>query len=118
MPDMPKFEKSPPELATRFEEVAARHPDAQVRPMFGYKALFARGNYATGLFADKWVVRLAPGDLSALLKLPGAAGFSPMPGRSMTGWASLPPDVVADDGALDGWVRRAIAHAESLPAKG
>jgi hypothetical protein len=75
------------------------------------------GNYATGLFADQWVVRLAPDDLSALLELPGAEGFSPMPGPSMAGWASLPPNIVGDDEALDGWIRRAMAHVESMPAK-
>jgi hypothetical protein len=114
---MPSFTKSPPELVERFLAVAARHPAAKQRQMFGYPALFVGGNYATGLFSDQWVVRLTPDDLTALLELPGAAGFSPMPGHSMTGWASLPPDIVADDEALDGWVERAIAHADSLPAK-
>jgi hypothetical protein len=86
--------------------------------MFGYPALFVGGNYACGLFADRWVVRLAPAHLAEALDVPGAAAFSPMPGRAMAGWASLPPDVVADDARLDDWVRRAIAFAASLPAKG
>jgi hypothetical protein len=115
---MPTFEKSPAELVARFEAAAARHPEAQRRQMFGYPALFVGGNLATGLFADAWMVRLGPGDLAALLALPGAGPFSPMPGRSMTGYATLPPDVVADDAALDGWLVRAIAFAGSLPAKG
>jgi len=115
---MPTFEKSPVELVGRFDEVATRHPSAQRRLMFGYPALFTGGNFATGLFADRWVVRLAPGDLADLLATPDAAPFSPMPGRAMSGWASLPRDVVADDVALDGWVERAIAFAASLPPKG
>ncbi|MHB8960453.1 MAG: hypothetical protein ACYDAN_12570 [Candidatus Limnocylindrales bacterium] len=68
---MPKFENSPPELVARFTEVAARHPSASLRPMFGYPALFCAGNYACGLFADRWVVRLAPADLDAALALRG-----------------------------------------------
>ena len=40
-----------------------------------------------------------------------------MPGRTMRGYATLPPDVVADDAALDGWLEKAIAFAASLPAK-
>jgi hypothetical protein len=40
-----------------------------------------------------------------------------MPGRTMKGYATLPPDVIADDAALDAWLDRAIAFAESLPAK-
>ena len=64
------------------------------------------------------MVRLSPADLATLLSIPGAGPFSPMPGRSMTGYATLPPAVVADDDALDGWLAKAIAHAGSLPPKG
>jgi TfoX/Sxy family transcriptional regulator of competence genes len=113
----PQFTKSPPELVARFEEAAARHPDAERRKMFGYPALFVGGNLATGLFADAWMVRLGAADLEALVALPGAGPFSPMPGRTMRGYATLPPDVVADHAALDGWLEKAIAFAGSLPAK-
>ena len=51
------------------------------------------------------------------LELPGAGPFSPMPGRTMSGYAVLPEDVVADDTAIDDWVGRAIALGKSLPAK-
>jgi hypothetical protein len=115
---MPTFEPSPPELMERFDLVAARHPEAQRRKMFGYAALFVGGNMATGLFADRWVVRMTQPDIDEVLALPGGAPFSPMPGRGMTGWAMLPQDVVADDGALDLWLARAFAFAASLPTKG
>ena len=85
--------------------------------MFGYPALFKGGNLATGLFADTWMVRLGPDDLAALVVLPGAGPFSPMPGRTMTGYATLPPDVVAEDAALDAWLDKALAFAAALPAK-
>jgi hypothetical protein len=115
---MPKFEKSSPELVARFDAVAARHPAAQRRLMFGHPSLFIGGNYATGLFEETWVLRLAPHDLAEALALDGATPFSPMPGRSMSGWATLPDAVVADDAALDAWLTRAFAFAASLPAKG
>ena len=35
----------------------------------------------------------------------------------MKGYAVLPPDVVADDAALDGWLERAIEFGKTLPAK-
>jgi TfoX/Sxy family transcriptional regulator of competence genes len=114
---MPPFEKSPPELVARFDAVAERHAEAQRRKMFGYPALFVGGNLVTGLFADSWMIRLAETDLDELLGLPGAAPFSPMAGRTMKGYATLPPDVVADDAALDGWLDRAIALGKTLPAK-
>lgn len=114
---MPAFEKSPPELIDRFDTVAARFPEAQRRKMFGYPALFTGGNLVTGLFADRWMIRLPDPDRAELLELPGATPFEPMPGKPMKGYAVLPPEVVADDAAIDGWLRRAIAHVQTLPAK-
>ena len=114
---MPSFEKSSPQLVARFEAVAERHPGARRKQMFGYPALFVGGNYATGLYEESWVVRLGGEDLDALLA-EGGSPFSPMPGRSMKGWGALPPEVVADDAALDGWLARAFAFAGSLPVKG
>jgi TfoX/Sxy family transcriptional regulator of competence genes len=109
--------KPAPALVARFDEAAARHPAAERRKMFGYPALFVGGNLATGLFAESWMVRLAPDDLATLLALPGAGPFTPMPGRTMKGYGTLPPDVVADDAALDAWLERALEFAASLPAK-
>ena len=114
---MPTFGKSPADLVERFDAVAARHPEAERRKMFGYPALFVGGNMATGLYEDRWVVRLFDDDLERVLAV-GGAPFSPMPGRSMKGWAALPPDVVADDAALEPWLERAFAFAGSLPPKG
>jgi TfoX/Sxy family transcriptional regulator of competence genes len=114
---MPRFERSPPELVARFETAAERFPIAQRRKMFGYPALFVGGNLVTGLFADSWMIRLAEDDLADLLAIPGAMPFSPMPGRTMKGYATLPPAVVADDGNLDGWLTRAIDFGKTLPAK-
>lgn len=114
---MPPLTPSPPELVARFRATAARHPDAQPRKMFGYPALFVGGNLATGLFADLWMVRLPDDDLAALLALPGAAPFAPMPGRTMRGYATLPPAVIDDDEQLDAWVARALAFTGRLPRK-
>ncbi|MEO5964654.1 MAG: TfoX/Sxy family protein [Candidatus Limnocylindrales bacterium] len=114
---MPSLEKSPPALVARFDEVVSRHPSAERRKMFGYPALFVGGNLASGLFADRWMVRLAPADLATLLALPGASPFSPMAGRVMRGYGLLPPDLVDDDTGLDDWLERAFAMAATLPAK-
>ena len=68
----PQFTKSPPELVERFDAAAARHPAAERRKMFGYPALFAGGNLATGLFADTWMVRLGTrGPRGAASRCPG-----------------------------------------------
>jgi hypothetical protein len=115
--EMPAFTKSPPELVARFLDVAARHPEAQQRKMFGYPALFVGGNLTTGLFAEHWMIRLPDPDRLALLALPGAGDFEPLPGKPMKGYAILPPPVVDDDAALDDWIRRAITYVRTLPAK-
>lgn len=114
---MPPFEKSSPELVARFDAAAARFPEAERRKMFGYPALFVGGNLVTGLFAESWMIRLGDDDRTDLLALPGAGPFEPMPGRLMKGYATLPPDVVSDDAALDRWLRRSIAFGKTLPVK-
>jgi len=114
---MPPFEKSPPELIARFDAVAARFPEAQRRKMFGYPALFVGGNLVTGLFADRWMIRLGADDLGTMLEMPGGGPFEPMAGKPMKGYAKLPEAVVADDAVLDDWMRRSIAFGGTLPAK-
>lgn len=114
---MPKFEKSSAALVARFDAAAARFPEAERRKMFGYPALFVGGNLVTGLFAESWMIRLSDEDRAALLAMPGASPFEPMPGKPMKGYATLPDAVVADDGQLDDWVRRAIEFGRSLPPK-
>jgi len=116
---MPKFEKSPADLVARFQAVIERHvaPDMTRRPMFGYPCAWIGGNMLTGLFADQWWVRLSEPDREALLELPGAHPFEPMPGRSMGRYVVLPDDVVADDAKLDGWLAKAIDFTRSMPPK-
>lgn len=114
---MPTFEKSPPGLIARFEQIAERHPEATRRKMFGYPALFVGGHLVTGLFEDRWMVRLGDEARTEVLALPGAGPFSPMAGRTMTGYAVLPRDLVDDDAAIDHWVGEAIAFGRTLPPK-
>jgi hypothetical protein len=119
MPEMPKFEKSPPELVERFSVVLERvgTPDTTRRPMFGYPCAWVGGNMASGLFARSWWVRLPPGRLAEVLASGAGRTFEVMPGRPMKGYAALPDNVVADDGQIDAWVREAIEYTATLPAK-
>jgi cytosine/uracil/thiamine/allantoin permease len=109
--------KSPPDLVDRFNAVLDRYPDAGRKQMFGYPAAFIGGNLATSLFADHWIVRLGQPDLAELMSLEGSGELEVMPGRRMKGYAIVPPGIVADDTALDGWLERAFAYARTLPAK-
>ncbi|HET9345303.1 MAG TPA: TfoX/Sxy family protein [Candidatus Limnocylindrales bacterium] len=112
----PSFDKSPPELVDRFGAVLAGYPDAERRKMFGYPAAFVGGNMATGLFADKWVVRL-PDDEIEPAKAAGAGAFEPMPGKPMKAFVVIPATDVDDDAAIRTWVERGIAFARSMPVK-
>jgi len=114
--DMPSFSKSPPELVERFGAVLDRYPDAQRKKMFGYPAAFVGGNMATGLFADKWVVRLPDAEIEPA-KAAGAGSFEPMPGKPMKAFVAIPAADVDDNAAIARWVERGLAHAASMPAK-
>lgn len=113
---MPSFTKSPPELVARFGEVLGRHPEAERKQMFGYPAAFVGGNMATGLFADRWIVRLGR-DAGSDATAGGAEPFEPMPGRPMTGFYAIPAGDVGDDARIDEWVGRGLATAAAMPAK-
>lgn len=119
MPEMPKFTKSSPATVARFNAVLERNaaPDIVIKPMFGYRCAWINGNMLTGLFADEWWVRVSEPDRDALLELPGAHPFEPMPGRSMGRYVVLPPEVAANDDAIDPWLDRAIAFTRSMPPK-
>jgi len=75
--EMPKFEKSPPELVDRFNAALDRHagPDVTRRQMFGYPCAWINGNMATGLFASQWWVRVSEPERDELLEVPGAHPF-------------------------------------------
>jgi hypothetical protein len=113
---MPSFKGSPPELVERFGTILDRYPDAQRRKMFGYPAAFVGGNHATGLFHDRWVVRLSEAE-AATARAAGADAFEPVPGRAMKGYVLVPAADVADDAKIAGWVERGLATAAAMPAK-
>ncbi len=101
---MPSFSKSPPEpwsLSLR-SSTATPTPSASRCSMF--LAAFV-GNMATGLFADRWVVRLPAAEIDAA-KTAGAEGFEPMPGKPMKAFVVIPAADVDDDTRIMAWVER------------
>ena len=114
---MPKIPKSPPELIHRFDAIAADFPRATRRLTFGYPCLYVGGNMISGLFGDRWHVKLGPDERHELESLPGATPFEPVPGRPMTGFTLMPPSVVDDDDAIHAWVGRAVDYGATLPEK-
>jgi TfoX N-terminal domain len=119
MPEMPKFEKSPPELVARFDAVLGRvgRPNTTRRPMFGYPCAWVGGNMASGLFATTWWVRLSPERLGAVVESGEGRPFEVMPGRAMKGYVAMADSILANDDLLDAWVREALDYTATLPPK-
>ena len=112
-----KWTKSPPELIATFDAALKIDGRIERRQMFGYPCAFLNRNMLTGLFQDTLTVRLSEADRTKAMAEPGASIFEPMKGRPMREYVVLPPAIVADSRKLRAWLRRAIAHVDTLPAK-
>jgi TfoX/Sxy family transcriptional regulator of competence genes len=108
--------KAPAELVERFTQALEGVPGATTRKMFGYPAGFANGYMFTGLFEDRWIIRLPPDGIAELEAL-GGEPFSPMPGRPMRGYLAIPRSLVDDADAIQPWLDRALAHVLAMPPK-
>ncbi len=112
-----KWMPSPPALVRTFERAVQHLHGAERRKMFGYPAIFVNGNMVAGLVRDRMILRLAEKERAKFLALPRAKPFIAMRGRVMKQWVVVPPTVLTSDPALKAWLRKALAHGRSLPAK-
>lgn len=86
------------------------------REMFGGIAFMVNGNMAVGVTGQELMVRVGKDAHDEAVSRPGARMFD-MSARPMKGWVVVSPDGFAAESALDAWVERGIAFAESLPPK-
>jgi TfoX/Sxy family transcriptional regulator of competence genes len=100
-----------------FDAAVATLPGVQRRTMFGYPAIFVRGNMVAGLVRDRMILRLGDEDRTAFLALRGATPFVAMRGRVMKRWAVVPPTMLKSRPTLRRWLARSLAHARSLRPK-
>jgi TfoX/Sxy family transcriptional regulator of competence genes len=112
---MTPWKKSPPEIIAAFEKAKPTDPTVQSRPMFGYPALFLKGNMFAGTFQDKIVVRF--GDDRSIAGAKAAKTFEPMAGRPMKEYVVVPEAVIKSPAKLRAWIEHAHAHAKKLPPK-
>ncbi len=115
--NMPRFTKAPPDLVALFEQVVAGLPPVEIRKMFGYPAAFVNGQMFASLFQDHFILRLPEGERAAFIHAHGAHVFEPMPGRPMREYVEVPPALLKTGQALDGWLAKGLAYAQSLPPK-
>jgi TfoX/Sxy family transcriptional regulator of competence genes len=109
------WKKSPPELIAAFEKAKPADPSVISRPMFGYPALFLKGNMFAGTYQDKIVMRF--GDDRTIPEAKTAKTFEPMPGRAMKEYVIVPDVVIKSPAKLRLWMDHAHAYAKTLPAK-
>lgn len=110
------WKPSPPRLVRAFEAAVGPLTGTTARKMFGYPAIFLRGNMVAGLVQDRMIVRLSELDRARLLARAGAEPFVAM-GRPMRQWVVLPPSMALSPARLRPWLHRALTHTRSLPAK-
>lgn len=103
-------------LATRVRAAVDEVPGVTEKKMFGTLVFLLHGNMSCGVFGDGLLVRLSPDDAAPALAEPGTR-VPDMGGRPMKNWVLVDPTHVAEDGDLEAWIQRGVAHARSLPAK-
>jgi TfoX/Sxy family transcriptional regulator of competence genes len=106
------------ELADRIRELIAGEAGVTEKRMFGGLAFLIGGNMSVAASGQGGLmVRVDPDDTDALLDKPHAQPFV-MRGREMKGWLRVDDEGVRTKHQLEPWVKRGVAYARSLPAKG
>jgi TfoX/Sxy family transcriptional regulator of competence genes len=106
------------ELANRVRELMADEAGVTEKKMFGGLASLIGGNMSVAASGQGGLmVRVDPDETDALLQKPHARPFE-MRGRGMKGWIRVDDEGVRTKRQLSPWVKRGVAYARSLPAKG
>jgi TfoX/Sxy family transcriptional regulator of competence genes len=106
------------DLANRIRELTADETGVAEQRMFGGLAFLIGGNMAVAASGQGGLmVRVDPDQTEALVSKPHARAFE-MRGREMRGWLRVDDEGVRTKRQLEPWVRRGVAYASSLPAKG
>jgi TfoX/Sxy family transcriptional regulator of competence genes len=106
------------ELAEHVRHLVSGEDGLTEKRMFGGLAFLIGGNMAVAASGQGGLlVRVDPEETDALLAEPGASRFE-MRGREMDGWLRVAADGDSPTEQVEPWVRRGVAYARSLPAKG
>jgi TfoX/Sxy family transcriptional regulator of competence genes len=103
-------------LAERVREMLAERTDVTERRMFGGLAFMVGGHMAVGITSDDLMVRVGKDGFDDALRRPHTREMD-FTGRPSTTMVYVDPEGTANDPALRGWVERAVAFVETLPAR-
>jgi TfoX/Sxy family transcriptional regulator of competence genes len=106
------------DLANRIRELIAGERGVTEKKMFGGLAFLIGGNMAVAASGQGGILlRVDPEQGEALAANPHVEA-AVMRGRAMSGWLRVDTDAVKTKRELERWVKRGVAYARSLPAKG
>ena len=101
-------------FVSRVRDALAGEEGVSEKRMFGGLAFMVDGRLAVSASGrGGLLVRADPTEVDALLEEPGVSRFR-MRERPMTGWLHVDGDAVAEDAALERWVRRGTRYARTL----
>lgn len=111
------WRKASQALVTLFDETLPDDPRVERRKMFGYPAAFTGGHLFAGLHQEDLILRLPADDRAEATCTIGARPFTPMPGRTMSGYVAVGDAQRHGPAGLRPWLARSFAFARSLPPK-
>ena len=103
-------------LGLRISHFLADEPGLVEKKMFGGVGFLLDGNMACGVIQDALIVRVGADAYQSALDQPHVRPFD-MTGRPMSGWVMVDPPGIADEEALEAWIRQGCDFARSLPPK-
>jgi len=103
-------------LAERIRRQLIDRSDIEEKKMFGGIGFLLNGNLLVGVWKDALIVRLEADYAVDALTRPHVREFD-ITGRPMRGWVLVEPEGLESDRQLAGWIKRAVAFVETLPAK-
>jgi hypothetical protein len=102
-------------LADRVRAVLARRTDVTERRMFGGLTFMVAGHMCCGVHGTALILRLGPAGATEALAA-GRARPMDLTGRALTGFVTVDREALGG-GAVEEWVREALAWARSLPPR-
>jgi TfoX/Sxy family transcriptional regulator of competence genes len=106
------------DLANRIREVLADQSAITEKSMFGGLAFLLHGHMSVAASGQGGLlVRVDPEASDQLVSRPQTE-LMVMRGRAMPGWIRVAPEGVRTKRQLEGWVRRGVEFARTLPPKG
>lgn len=105
-----------PGLAERLANLFSTYPGLDQKKMFGGLGYMLHGNMCFGIHQDTLMIRIGVKAAEKILKEPHVRPMD-LTGKVMKGWATVEPEAMEEDEALQGFCELAIDFVKTLPKK-